>query len=245
LTALLPGRELCLIKQGKEVLAPHQFSPDGVWLVTAKLPGTPDEVRLWNIEANPPREETPPAPELQYRYFDFSRDGKWILETRQARTGSRLTERLIYSVSDMTRPAPSFLLKDWVPINLVFAADSRSIVSMELEEYSPSAILEWIMGQRERSRWMVKGWDLATGQELWSLDKGVPTPGGQTVDFLPDAQRLIISNEHMIEIWDIPPRRPWWVEYGLPVVCAVLVLLGVRLISRAFRVGKPAGAAPC
>ena len=35
-----------------------------------------------------------------------------------------------------------------------------------------------------------------------------------------------------IEIWNIPPRRPWWIEYGLPILFALLLLLACRLVCR-------------
>ena len=31
-----------------------------------------------------------------------------------------------------------------------------------------------------------------------------------------------------IQVWDLPPRRPWWINYGLPVLFVLLVLLGAR-----------------
>jgi hypothetical protein len=71
--------------------------------------------------------------------------------------------------------------------------------------------------------------DTTDGREIACI------PDGHNFAYAPDSRTLAVSTPRGIEIWDIPPRRPWYIDYGLPVLFALLVLLGVRMGWRAVR----------
>jgi hypothetical protein len=64
-------------------------------------------------------------------------------------------------------------------------------------------------------------WSVPDGQRIAYFDR-CPTSSF----FFPDSKSLAILHGETFEIWDMPPRRPWWIECGLPVLFALLLLLG-------------------
>jgi hypothetical protein len=235
---VLNGSEHATISRGIERTAPSRFSPDGTRLVTFNSDSAFVVERLWNIEAKPPREEGPPQPDARHPCYHFSPDGKWIMATAYPGITYRptSTEYKIYPVSDFSRPVLSWEEKASSLPAPQFAPDSRSVFIAELEEHSSSGFLEWLLGPRATSRVLLKALDLPSGRELAVFDRGPPVGGfGHQFAFMPDGKGLLAWQERVVEIWDIPPRRPWWIEYGLPAVFGLLLLLGVRLVWRSFR----------
>lgn len=84
-------------------------------------------------------------------------------------------------------------------------------------------------------------WERNTGRELARISHAT------LFEYFPDGRSLAVSGEKTssIEIWDIPPCHPWYVEHGLPVAFLLLLLLGGWLIARARRLPKAAAVAPC
>src|SRR5262249_52293765 len=78
-------------------------------------------------------------------------------------------------------------------------------------------------------------WELATGKELADY------AGCTSYEFFPDG-RLATWRDNTLEIWDVPPKRAWWIEYGLPVIFALLLFFGARLVWLAFRARSPEAA---
>ena len=71
--------------------------------------------------------------------------------------------------------------------------------------------------------------ELATGREVASFspcDQFTYFPGQQ-------APGDHSGRRHRGNL-DIPPRRPWYIDYGLPVLFALLVLIGVRMTGGRF-----------
>src|SRR5262249_23121168 len=117
--------------------------------------------------------------------------------------------------------------RDFIRSVPVFAPDSASFAARTLIQ--PHRV-EWL------EHWLPK-YPLANqvdGVKVWDIRTGLATatyPGGRAFAFFPDGKTLAISNDDSaIEIWDVPPRRPWWIEYGLPAFFALLLLLGARLL---------------
>src|SRR5262249_43235914 len=87
--------------------------------------------------------------------------------------------------------------------------------------------LDLIVTRKSDSRG-VRIWEASSGQVLGTLW------GSVGFLYLPDGKAMLTwSNDGNIRIWDLPLRRPWYVDYGLPVLFALLVILGVRMMWRA------------
>ena len=231
---LVSGTQHAVIKRGEEALTPSRFSPDASWLIThQRVDPTHDSGaiydRLWNIEAKPPREEAPPRPDLMLPSYGFSGDGEWLLEAAHPGSLPRHTEYKIYSVSNLKRPVLSLVHNDSSLAHPEFAADSRSVAGTMLEEYSSLVLLDWILRPRSKQRVVIKVWELPTARQLAAIDQGppLPFPAGHHFVFMPHGKGLVTWKENIVEIWDIPPRRPVLVDYGLPVLFALLLLFGI------------------
>lgn len=59
--------------------------------------------------------------------------------------------------------------------------------------------------------------DLTTGQIVTGLGKG-----RSTMAFSPDGKWLVTGDKNSIEIWQIPPSRPWWMAFAVSLVIPVL-----------------------
>jgi hypothetical protein len=116
---------------------------------------------------------------------------------------------------------------------LTFGPDSQTIAG--LGPVKPSAFQLWLARAvprlaRPSSEEAVQVWTWPGGQPVAAF------PGGPAFAYFAGGRRIAVAaTDGTIEIWDIPPRRPWYIHYGLPVLFALLVLLGVRMVWRAVR----------
>src|SRR5262249_52248798 len=163
-----------------------------------------------------------------------SPDGQWIPIVVTPRIANPRPALMVLHAAATLEPHAIVAGGELISSSPTFAPDSRSMAAVSS---IPASLLgQWI--GREPYDHCVQLWDVPTGRLLASFSdslKYVYAPDGQT----------LITWDGVINLWDIPPRRPWWIEYGLPLVFAVLVLLAVRLVWRAVR--KPPGseAASC
>jgi WD40 repeat protein len=199
---------------------PRDFSPDSRMLVTSA-----DQVRIWDVRAMPPR-MLARVEVLQPTFIPmFAADSAWagmwdrvaytskwsgawgwrLYDTRTWQTVGRIQHELIH------RPT--------------FAPQGPTITGVANGEDEPSMIDRWLRPTRGAIPYRaVKVWELPTGQELTMF------PGGIAYAYFPDGQRIAIGTEDgSIQFWDLPPSRPWYIDYGLPVLVALLILLAVRM----------------
>ncbi|OAI52603.1 hypothetical protein AYO44_16515 [Planctomycetaceae bacterium SCGC AG-212-F19] len=208
------------------------FSPDGRFLLTETQTGT----ALWDTTTSPPRVV-----------------GKFSQDQRVSVVG---TGRLLVDRGNET-PGGREFGKDGAEWEIWDAAtcsfhcdlgpsritpgvspDGRTIVCTG--EYQPrtSLLAEWlgalvpafVADAAGPNRPSLVVWDMARGLPMAQLVDGI------SFSYLPDSQALAVGRDDgTIEIWDIPPRRPWYIDYGLPVLFALLVMLGVRMVWIAVR----------
>jgi hypothetical protein len=81
-------------------------------------------------------------------------------------------------------------------------------------------VLDRFSNRSRSGRYDFTVWHVATGQQL------VVLRDCNDCAYFPDGKQLAVAHKDgTIEIWDIPPRRPLWIEYGLPVFFVLLLLL--------------------
>lgn len=202
------------------------FSPDGTRLVI-------DHKSVWDITTAPPRRIGSVADGLR---LDFSPDGKW-LRAWPWMSGPADTEALLDAATFTKLP-----LRPGV-IELTFAPDSQTIAGKEI--VPPSGFAQLLArcfpgcpGAVPYEALQV--WTFPDWQEVASY------PHVRSFTYFPDGRRMAVGLEDgTIELWDLPPRRPWWIDNGLPVLFVLLMLFAVRLIWRAFRNPPPSEPAPC
>jgi WD40 repeat protein len=202
------------------------FSPDSTRLLT-------NDGALWDIAARPPR-QLGQVDLVGGDAGQFSPDSKWLaimpylgksthVRFYDARTSAKLDLRLL-----------DFSTLTFSPTGTAIADVTRREPSV-WEEW----LADWLPTRAHREAYDVL-WvqEFPTGREIAAL------PDAAGFAFFPDGQSIAVGKtDGTIEIWDIPPCRPWWIDYGLPAVFAVLLLLAARLVWRAVR--KPREPAPC
>lgn len=115
-----------------------------------------------------------------------------------------------------------------------FSPDSRTLAGWR-EANSPTRLawLDWLFRRKTADDPLLTFWESATGKEIAAFS------GPCSYAFFPDGRRFATWRDNTVDVWDIPPRRPWCIEYGLPVVFACLLILGCRLAWRFRREGAP------
>src|SRR5262249_44085761 len=74
---------------------------------------------------------------------------------------------------------------------------------------------------------LLKVVEVPSGRTVASFnDDSFSSKNGKQFAYLPDGKGIAILklSEGIIEIWDLPPRRPIWVDYGLPALFILLLL---------------------
>lgn len=207
-----------------------QWSPDGRLLLVRV--DHDDGQRLnshmefWNLTTTPPvRLATWPQCTVV-----FSPDGQWFLANVATSPNPwRLFEARTLQPQDCGFPG-----EDYFDQGLIFALDTRTLAA-HYTGTRPNWLDRLLNRPVEQGIvWGVKIWDVASGRLLADI------PERQFFTYFPDGKSMAISgSDGRVEIWDIPPRRPWWIDYSLPIVFILLLLLGMRLIWRAFRRPAP------
>jgi WD40 repeat protein len=206
---------------------------------------TPKGIVAWDIKTSPPRQRGS-IPGNGNR--TFSADGRWMASA-VGRLGSAPAlgistlnfagvdgqiELWDLSTLEQKHTISAFLRGEYpddrhwggpyggrIPIAR-FAPDSSVVAAMI--EQPPGRIVEWLgLGSIPA----VRIWDPATGQllaTLWDCEGFTYFPDGKSM--------ATWSRDGIIRIWDLPPHRPWWIEFGLPVLFAMLVLLGCWQCTR-------------
>jgi hypothetical protein len=148
----------------------------------------------------------------------FSPDGRWFGAGMPCEFGE------LHDVYQ-TEPFQQQLHLSWAYFGPNFAPDSRTFVAEA--HASPSGWLDrWL--NRPLGRYDLEVWDPASAAKVVTL------LGCEDFAYTPDGQRLVVARgPDQVEVWDVPPRRPMLVEYGLPVLFCFLMLLLVRQCARA------------
>jgi WD40 repeat protein len=217
------------------------FSADGRFLITAHREFAPavlnqTPVGIWDISGAPAR--------LRLRRDNggaaFSPDSAWVAVGRPLPQDNNWHWEIV-----PTSTFASHLDMGLLHGHPVFAPDSRTVVAPVLLEPQRSSMTDWLswLGLLPPPPVAVSQlhiWDVPTGRRIGMLDDA------DTFTYFPDGRALAVcGRDGSIQVWDIPPRRPWWIDSGLPVVFALLVLLAGRLVWRAFRKPQPKEPAPC
>ena len=206
------------------------------------MPSLDGRFAVWDVSAAPPRPlATIEVPEVTSPpMFLPNGQGAAVWErpplTSQGRTPGQWGLRLLETQSWQDCGAiPAELMA-----NTAFAPDSRTVAGQVWGEEQPPLLYRWLRPAQTLSP--VRGtkvWDIATTQEVALLRDTV------CFAYLPDGQHIAVGhNDGRIALWDIPPRRSGWVDYGLPTAFAILLLAGVRFVWRSWRWPAPAEAEP-
>ena len=213
---LATGAQECFISHAAEQFVPCKFNADGSMFATYRWngPGKSLAVRLWRIRFGQPEP-----------LHDLAEEPKFSPKVRQ------YLARVWPPGEDMPRPPEWFLcdsdsqrtfsLGSALDSDCTFAPDSRTLAVKE--SIDPSRLGSWL-GQRRRDG--VRLLDGQSGQLLpWFRE-------GTKFAYFPDGRSLAILNGERLEVWDVDARRPWWVEWGLPMVFCGLSLGAIGVMRR-------------
>jgi WD40 repeat protein len=207
-----------------------RFTSDGSRLValvdhSSASPLIPKPLRLYDWDVS-----TVPFPEsgfaqgrevVTFPVGCLSADGRWLWSMDQGPGSWQLnaidTPDLAITLDKLSIGTPTI------------APDSRSAAGWT---WSRPRFIDWLLGNpamEDAADLMI--WQVPGGRELAALR--------DCSDFMyfPDGKSLATwSADGTMQIWDIPPRRPWSLDYSLPVVFVLLIILGCRLVWRFHRV---------
>jgi WD40 repeat protein len=184
----------------------QEFSPDGSRLLT-------DDQTIWDITIMPPRR----LGSVDGQTVTFSTDGEWVAVGKWEETLRASRTWNIFHVANLEKSSIWHTESEDEPR---FAADSRTFAAKI--EALPSSFSEflakWLPVKPASYSETVKVWQLPGGEEIASCD-------GDSFAYFPDGKRLAVARQGIIDLWDIPPHRPWWIDYGLPVLFVLLLML--------------------
>lgn len=215
----------------------YEYSPDGQRLlihlaVDAKDP-RPDEatetssIQLWDVASSSPS----CLKEFDLARLTFGGKGKWLLVDKTGGLGPAIWDmRTCEEVCQL----PFFDDHFWP--QLMFSPDGKTVafssVQVEVRHGLLESLLTWFR-KPEQSRRSCRVWDIERREEIacfWDVD---------AFSYFPDGKCIAISKRiGTLEIWDLPPRRYFLIEYGLPVLFGMLLLAGIWHI-RQFRKRSP------
>jgi WD40 repeat protein len=202
------------------ILALH-LSPNGLRLIVELASrvetGTEDVFQLlqqqrvrrtlvWDIGSMPPRELGRLHGELAEAQV-FSSDSKWIHSSSSGTKGwydaTTLEPRTDLDLTDVS-----------------FAPDFQTMA--RLVSYQPGFV-DRLLGRGVAQDKALEIADAATGSKLAHL------PQCNLFRYFPDSKRTAVWQENgTLSIWQIPPRRPWYIEFGLPILFVLLLMLAIR-----------------
>jgi WD40 repeat protein len=219
------GEKLAAIEKPTRVVVPFQFSHDGSQLLVYYRSTSPDfEFEMWDVATSVPR----PLGSFAGPYDVYFTPGdKWLTsaERRIAWDTESFRPHLLV-------PRKEHLKDEW-------SSDGRLFVDVVERDRYPSWVPSWIPGSRD-SNCFAHVMDIETGgtiaeipiadAHLYAHYRDV---GKRCYLLPPGAGLLTASRDGTIAVWDLPPRRPWWIEYGLPTLAIALVLGScVRWLNR-------------
>jgi WD40 repeat protein len=182
---------------------------------------------VWDVSTLPPRK----VGTLDYSSVSFSPDSRWLIGT-----GIRGNcEGAIpgWEVWDTATLQSQYCFPDEIADPL-FAPDGKTCIHYREAEPRLSWLRRWFGGELTEARYELLLRDAATGQTIAAL------AAGNGVDYLRDGQSIATwTHDGRIRIWDIPPRRPWWIEYGLPCVFGVVLLGFIGYACRVYATVGP------
>jgi WD40 repeat protein len=210
---LTTGQQRCVVPISHRSTV-HALNAQGTRLIVDVQLSSGWACELWDVSQTQARRigEFDPG-----SHYAFSPDGHWLYV-------------------QLTKPSDVFIWETNTlrqPISLgqyagkfEFSPDSRFLAGW-CRDASPRRLswLQELLGRKTNTASvdMLKLWEVATGKEAADFADAA------AFAFFPDGKRLATwrenTVENTVEIWDLPPRRPWWIEYGLPVLFVLLLLL--------------------
>jgi WD40 repeat protein len=218
------GRELALLRTN----AGAHFSSDGSRMVVS---GGFEKHTIWDVTCRPPRQ----LGSLDANTLSLSPDGRWLIaEYSTWRRKTLLDNRWeIFEAASLDKTVPTIYSQPTVaPDGRSFAAQSPFAEPSSIGQF----LAKWLPGRvAASSNWRIQVRQLPGGREIGSF------ADGRCCAYFPDGLTMAVgrSDDGTIEIWDMPPRRPWWIEYGLPVLFVLLTLLALRRCVRFRRTVAP------
>jgi WD40 repeat protein len=222
------GRELASLptEQNSEL----HFSPDGSLMVTSGFQGQ----TIWDVTSMPPRrvgslKGCPPT---------FSADGRWIsvehitITPKKGSLPDVENECEIFHAATLEKEGPTLHSAPILaPNGQSFAHNARihpSSINQLLADWFPGSFRARASGGLQ-VRQLPGGREIASFTNVTGLGNfarrfNLARP---CCAYFPDGLALAVGHEDgTIEVWDLPPRRPWWIEYGLPALFLLVLLFG-------------------
>jgi len=183
----------------------------------------------------------------------FSSDGRWVLQQDSWTGDEPLGAAILWDAATM---GTKYQMSSGGWCGVIHVDPSCRTVAahwMTEDQPSPRWVDQWLPGGSRPALspggfseplHCVRVWKLADNGEVALV------PDASAFAYLPDGSALVTWRSirsgqsaagangpeiGIVEIWDIPPRRPGLVEYGLPVLFALLLLIGLRLIVGVWR----------
>jgi WD40 repeat protein len=177
--------------------------------------------KVWRLDTGEFTGEFPQAPDgfSLPSHIALSRDGRLMVHGSQKHLK-------FYHADGTTRELTPFNASH-VP---VLSPDNNLLAVFawqNLRERRPN-VLEWLRVVKPPDRWAtLKLHDVRDGREIAAF------PKGNAACFAPDGQTLLVlSDDQTLQVWDIPPRPPWWRIGGVGALAGAVVLLGGKLCRR-------------
>lgn len=117
---------------------------------------------------------------------------------------------------------------------VTFAADGRTCAGMTFEQHHRGLLLSWLLGKPRQDEM-----PRPTGR-VWTVPDGgtvLATAIDEHYAFAPDGKSIVFAKDDGgLEVWDIPPHRPWYVNAALATLLATFTALSCWFTFQAVRV---------